>query len=275
MCADGQGCPAYSVIAAAAVSTGRRDGMSELSVLQAFVAAGMTPVGACAMGGNIQAESGFKSNIAQRGMTKLSDEEYTKAADDGTIDFAHDAVGYGLCQWTYWSRKDNLMQFAKDYDKSVGDKSLQIDFCIAELKQMYPLLWRYLCETQDITAMTDRICREYEKPAVNNTSVRTMYANQLYMQYGAELATMGQVNPSTVSTGDKKTALDFTMPTIKRGDRSPEARYLADKLSALGYDVLWSGLWAALVDYQGKRGLKVDGICGAETWAKLMQEGKG
>ena len=250
--------------------------MSELSILKAFVEAGMTPIGSCSMGGNIQAESGFKANIAQRGMTKLSDEEYTAAADAGAIDFANDAVGYGLCQWTYWSRKDNLKQFAKDFGKSVGDESLQVDFCIAELKQMYPLLWRYLCETQDLSGATGKICTEYERPAANNTSVRAMYANELYMRYGVELeSTMSQVN-RTDEESNRPRAIEnvqCAMPTIKRGDKSPEARYLADKLSALGYDVLWSGLWSCLVDYQGKRGLTVDGVCGAETWGRLMMDG--
>ena len=253
--------------------------MSELSILQSFVAAGMTPVGACAMGGNIQAESGFKSNIAQRGMTKLSDEEYTAAADSGTIDFVRDGVGYGLCQWTYHTRKLELRNFARERGKSVGDEQLQVEFCLRELKEDYPDLWWYLCETQDITAATNRICREYERPAVNNTSVRTMYANQLYMQYGEQLKLPQSVNTDSSlgeraklpSQGSQGSAI---MPTIRRYDNSPEARYLADKLAALGYNVLWDGLWAALVDYQGKMGLTVDGICGQETWAKLM-EGKG
>lgn len=41
---------------------------------------GMTAAGACAMLGNMNAESGLKSNIAQRGMTQLTDEEYTRQA---------------------------------------------------------------------------------------------------------------------------------------------------------------------------------------------------
>ena len=41
---------------------------------------------------------------------------------------------------------------------------------------------------------------------------------------------------------------------------------------ALGYDVLWDGLWSCLVDYQQKRGLTVDGVCGAETWGELLNE---
>ena len=31
-----------------------------------------------------------------------------------------DAVGYGLAQWTYWTRKQNLLNFARQNNKSIG-----------------------------------------------------------------------------------------------------------------------------------------------------------
>jgi hypothetical protein len=34
------------------------------------------------------------------------DDSYTSAVDNGTYtNFVTDAVGYGLAQWTYWTRK--------------------------------------------------------------------------------------------------------------------------------------------------------------------------
>ena len=87
--------------------------MSNKSIYTALRAAGMTAEGACGLMGNMMAESNMRSNIAQRGMTSLSDAEYTRRADAGTLDFVHDAVGYGLCQWTYFSRKQNLLAFAR------------------------------------------------------------------------------------------------------------------------------------------------------------------
>ena len=53
--------------------------MSGMSIYGALVRAGMTAAGACGLMGNMQAESGMKSNIVQRGMTALSDGEYTTA----------------------------------------------------------------------------------------------------------------------------------------------------------------------------------------------------
>ena len=54
--------------------------MSGMSIYGALVRAGMTAAGACGLMGNMQAESGMKSNIVQRGMTALSDGEYTRRA---------------------------------------------------------------------------------------------------------------------------------------------------------------------------------------------------
>ena len=64
--------------------------MSIKTIYKALIDAGLTPEGACGLMGNMMAESSMKADIAQRGMTALSDEQYTAAADAGTIDFVHD-----------------------------------------------------------------------------------------------------------------------------------------------------------------------------------------
>ena len=88
--------------------------MSNKTIYDALISAGLTQEGACGLMGNMMAESTMKSNIAQRGMTGLSDEQYTAAADNDMISFATDSVGYGLCQWTSSDRKAKLLAFAKN-----------------------------------------------------------------------------------------------------------------------------------------------------------------
>ena len=83
--------------------------MTNKEIYNQFRDAGLTAEGACAVLGNMAAESGMKPNIAQRGMTTLSDEAYTASADNAIIDFVHDGVGYGLCQWTHPDRKRKLL----------------------------------------------------------------------------------------------------------------------------------------------------------------------
>ena len=42
-------------------------------------------------------------------------------------------------------------------------------------------------------------------------------------------------------------------------------------LNKLGYDVLWEGLNNCVRDFQQKRGLTVDGVCGEKTWGELLK----
>jgi len=160
--------------------------MSNKTIFDALVGAGMTVEGACGMLGNMAAESTMRPNIAQRGMTTMSDEEYTFAADNGSIDFANDSVGYGLCQWTYHTRKAALLAFAKSRGVSVGDGDMQTQFCIKELKEGYPDLWAMLCSSNDLLQCTERICTEFERPAVNNVDVRYNFAKQAFDYFTAQ-----------------------------------------------------------------------------------------
>lgn len=255
--------------------------MSQLSILTALVRGGMTPIAACAMGGNMMCESAMTANIAQRGMTTLTDAQYTAAADSGAIDFAHDAVGYGLCQWTYFTRKQRLLEYAKSMGATVGDETMQVNFCLAELKTEYRELWSYLTTTQDLYGAAARICKEYERPAANNIADRANAGNALYMQYGsqldaiaageAETAEEPSVSCADCSLSGEAGESPALMPgTVRTGDETPEAAYLKALLESLGYDVLWDGLRACLIDYQSKAGLDADGICGEKTWTKIL-----
>ena len=149
-------------------------------------AAGLTAEGACGLMGNMQAESAMRANIAQRGMTALTDEEYTRRADAGELDFACDAVGYGLCQWTFHTRKRALLDFARACGTSVGDEKLQVEFCLRELRQDYPALSDFLRKTDSSYEAAARVCHEYERPAVNNIEQRTFFALNIADQARAE-----------------------------------------------------------------------------------------
>jgi len=164
--------------------------MSNKSIYDALRAVGMTKEGACGLMGNMMAESGMKANIAQRGMTKLTDEQYTAAADNGLLDFVHDQVGYGLIQLTFHTRKAQYLQFAKARGVSVGDEDAQVQYVIWELKHDYPGLWEYLCESHDLFMCTQKICVEYERPAVNNVGTRFEYAEKFFAEFAN-----GEVKP--------------------------------------------------------------------------------
>ena len=166
--------------------------MSAQTIYDDLRRAGMTHEGACAMLGNMQCESRFNANIVQIGMTSLTDAQYTKLFDANPERCISDGIGYGLCQWTYPQRKRNLRQFARNWGVSVGAEDMQTAFAIEELKTEYAALWEYLCKTDDLYTATERICKEYERPAVNNVDARYKAAQE----FSATLDAMGAAGNS-------------------------------------------------------------------------------
>ena len=140
---------------------------------------------------NMKVESGYQANNLQNSYNKsfgLTDEEYTQRVDVGTIDgmtFAHDHAGYGLCQWTHWSRKQDFYQYMKKYGHSVGSLSGQIDYLYYDLKEHYMKLFNKLL----VSKTPDEACRyfmlEYEKPAnqtEENIAKRCAIAIDIYQK---------------------------------------------------------------------------------------------
>ena len=200
--------------------------MSAKTIYDRLRSHGMTHAGACAMGGNIQAESGNRSNNVED-RSGMSDAQYTAMVDAGGYDFATDNgahYGYGLCQWTLKSRKVELLQYAKNRGVSVADEDMQVDFAVYELKRDFNGLWNFLCSTDDMYTATDRICREFENPAVKNTAKRYEFAQEWDKEFGG-------VETSTVS-----------QPT-QNSSREPSESILVLEavLNANGYAVPTSG----------------------------------
>ena len=99
-----------------------------------FKGKGFSDCGIAGLMGNLYAESELNSINLQNTYEKklkMTDTEYTSAVDDGRYkNFVKDGAGYGLAQWTFWSRKQNLLQFCQSRGKSIGDLNTQLDFYI-------------------------------------------------------------------------------------------------------------------------------------------------
>ena len=249
--------------------------MSARDIYAKLIAAGLTHEGTCGLMGNMQAESGMKSNIVQRGMTALSDEEYTVAAAEWPVKFIHDGVGYGLCQWTYWSRKQALFNFAQERGASVGNEEMQVEFCISELKNDYPGLWALLCSVTDIYTAASEVCTVYERPAVNNITVRAGYANQFANRAKRE----GWGSAAEGSPADKEaegTEVYWPPRVICEGMSGDDVAVAQAILKARGGDVVITGDFDRrfknrVMEWQSFNGLAADGIIGAATWAALLR----
>jgi len=172
-------------------------------------AMGMNDYGAAGTMGNLFAECGLKSNNLQNtGNTKLdmTDEEYTAAVDNGTYtNFVRDSHGYGLCQWTYWSRKQALLDFVKAAGKSVGDWITQMDFMKKELSG-YSGLLHILKTATSVKQASDAFMCQFEKPADQSEAAkakRASYGQGYYDKYATPAKPVAPVTPAAeLKVGD-------------------------------------------------------------------------
>lgn len=169
--------------------------MSAKTIYDELLKSIKNPYGVCGLMGNLKAESGLKANNVQNSCEKrlgMNDEQYTKAVDDGSYsssDFIHDKAGYGLAQWTFWSRKEKLLMYAKAYETSIGDESMQANFLIGELRSSYNRLFNELTNAKSVREASDAVLTQYERPADMSDAVkrkRASFGEEFYNEFCKE-----------------------------------------------------------------------------------------
>lgn len=176
--------------------------------------------GVAGLMGNIYAESGLKSTNLQNSYEKslgYTDTSYTTAVDNGTYTkFASDSAGYGLCQWTYKTRKANMLAFHQKKGKSIGDLETQLAFLIQELSGSYSSVYKVLKSATSVKEASDKVLTGFEKPADQSSSAKTKrasYGQKYYDAYASgstttTASTSGSTSSGTTTTTTKKTATD-------------------------------------------------------------------
>lgn len=141
--------------------------------------------GVAGLMGNIKAESALSPiNLQDSFEPKLgfNDQSYTNAIDNGTYtNFVHDSAGYGLAQWTFWSRKKALLDFARSKKASIGDLEMQLEFLVKEL-QGYTEVYNAIKNGKSIKEVSNIVLFKYEAPGNQGTSVQNTRA-----KYGQEI----------------------------------------------------------------------------------------
>ena len=148
--------------------------------------------GTASMMGNIYAESGLLSNnLENTGNTRLgmTDEEYCFAVDNGTYtNFVKDGLGWGICQWTWHTRKQNLLNYAKSRGASIGDLETQLEYLYKELSQDYPSVLKILKNATSVLEASNAVLLKFERPADQSVSVqnkRASYGQKYYDKYAS------------------------------------------------------------------------------------------
>lgn len=113
---------------------------NEYIIYNALINDGYNTAAACGILANLYEESKFDSHNVQDSYEHLvgSDMSYTSGVDNGFISkssFIYDQAGYGIAQWTYFSRKQALYDFRGS--NSIGNLNMQINFMLYELKNSY------------------------------------------------------------------------------------------------------------------------------------------
>ena len=177
------------------------------------------PYGVAGLMGNIKAESNFNPCNLQNSYEKklgFTDESYTKAVDNGTYarnKFCRDSAGYGLCQWTYWSRKQNLYDTLKKSGASIGDLFSQLSFMLDELRA-YRLL-DSLKTAKTVKEASDIILTRYEKPADQSESAKKRRAEMGQTIYNNNVDMTGS-EPQSKSISVCVTALEHALDDLKK-----------------------------------------------------------
>ena len=151
---------------------------------------GLNDFGIAGVLGNIFAESGLNPRNLQNIFEKklgMTDQQYTDAVDNGTYtNFVHDGAGYGLFQLTYWSRKQNYLNLAKERKVSIGDTEAQLEFFYQELCTSFPAVLNVLKTATSVREASNAMLINYERPANQSEEVQTKraaYSHNYYDEY--------------------------------------------------------------------------------------------
>ena len=148
--------------------TPEKDDNADAFIWNFFKEKGLNDYAVAGIYGNLEKESGLRSNNLQNGYEQSlnhTDASYTRAVDDGSYtNFVNDKAGYGLAQWTFHTRKQALLDYAKSVGKSIGDLGMQLDFMWKEM-QGYKKLMKILRNATSVDEASNAVLLQYEKPA--------------------------------------------------------------------------------------------------------------
>lgn len=159
-----------------------------------FKKQGLNDYGIAGLMGNLYAESELKPTNLQNTSEKaleMNDAEYTAAVDLGVYDnFIYDKAGYGLAQWTYYSRKQNLLSYCKSKNKSIGDLSSQLEFLMKELNSGYSSVVTTLKNATSVLEASNAVLLKFERPSDQSKAVqekRASYGQVYFNKYGTPI----------------------------------------------------------------------------------------
>lgn len=158
--------------------------------------------GVAGLMGNLYAESGLYPDRLQ-GDVPYSEKSqlYTEGVDSGAIsesEFVHSGNGYGLAQWTYYTRKQALYNMYVDGGYySIGDIDLACDYLWHELENDFSDVLSVLCNASSVREASDAVLHDFESPADQSESVeeaREDFGLYYYSKFAQGIVDIGNEN---------------------------------------------------------------------------------
>lgn len=216
---------------------------------------GLNSYGVAALMGNLYAESGLNPQNLQNSYEKnlgYTDAAYTAAVDSGAYsNFVHDSAGYGLAQWTFWSRKEALLAYVKAASASIGDLEVQLGFLYKELNESYGSVLSVLKTAASIKEASDVVLTKYERPADQSATVKTKRASYGQVYYN-KYAKTGATTPSEGgnSMSDRQNFVNTAASYIGCKESDGSHKKIIDIYNghtplARGYKVKYTDAWCA------------------------------
>lgn len=264
--------------------------MSKASIWARLKAKGFSDYACAAIMGNMKQESAFRSNNVEdryHADTGKSDEYYTAAVDNGSYsrnDFMRDggkAYGYGLCQWTFYSRKAGLYDFAKKRGVSIADEQMQIDWMMEEMHQSeYSSVYDVLMSGASLHDMTAKFMKTFENPADQSEGAinyRVKLASAVYEEFAGSVPDPDpEPEPQPQPPEPDGATTPYWPPRMLcKGMKGADVGALQWILIANGYKIEDEfGVFDtftnnSLIAYQGEHGLVADGIAGPKTYRSM------
>lgn len=166
---------------------------NDAKIWQFLKSKGLTDAGTAGLMGNLYAESALNSTNLQGTYEKslgYTDKTYTAAVDNGSYtNFVYDKAGYGLAQWTYWSRKDALMKYCQQKGTSIGDLDMQLEYLYKELSTNYKSVLNVLKTTDSVLTASNEVLFKFEQPKNQDETVqkkRYTYSQGYYDKFSKQ-----------------------------------------------------------------------------------------
>ena len=102
----------------------------------------------------------------------------------------YDSKGWGILQWTYYSRKLELKKYTKKVNKergtktlNVGDLIVQLEFFNNERKSTYKVAWNKFKNKKSLDDMVKVFCNDFEQAGISHMKERTREAKKCLRKY--------------------------------------------------------------------------------------------